>query len=43
MNNQQYFLFFACLMFVAAAVFVLVARFYREKTYLQSQDAPTVS
>ncbi|MEP7248591.1 MAG: POT family MFS transporter [Spartobacteria bacterium] len=37
MNDQQYFLFFAVLMFVAAALFVFVATFYREKTYLQSQ------
>ncbi len=38
MNDQQYFLFFAVLMFVAAALFVFVATFYREKTYLQSQE-----
>jgi POT family proton-dependent oligopeptide transporter len=38
MNDQQYFLFFAALMFVATAVFVVTARFYREKTYLQSQE-----
>jgi len=37
MNDQQYFLFFAGLMFVAAAVFVVVASFYRGRTYLQSQ------
>ncbi len=40
MNDQQYFLFFAGLMFAAAAVFVVVAMFYRGKTYLQSQDKP---
>jgi POT family proton-dependent oligopeptide transporter len=40
MNDQQYFLFFAGLMFAAAAVFVVVAMFYRGKTYLQSQDVP---
>jgi hypothetical protein len=39
MNDQQYFLFFAVLMFVAAAVFVVFASFYRGKTYLQSQEA----
>jgi POT family proton-dependent oligopeptide transporter len=39
MNDQQYFLFFAGLMFLAAAVFVVVASFYRGKTYLQSQEA----
>ncbi|MES2571725.1 MAG: POT family MFS transporter [Verrucomicrobiota bacterium] len=38
MNDQQYYLFFAGLMCVAAAVFVIVARFYRGKTYLQSQE-----
>jgi proton-dependent oligopeptide transporter, POT family len=38
MNNQQYFLFFAVLMLVAASVFVVVAMFYRGKTYLQSQE-----
>jgi POT family proton-dependent oligopeptide transporter len=40
MNDQQYFLFFAGLMFAAAVVFVVVAMFYRGKTYLQSQDKP---
>jgi proton-dependent oligopeptide transporter, POT family len=40
MNDQQYFLFFAGLMFVAAAVFVVVALFYKGKTYLQSQELP---
>ena len=39
MNDQQYFLFFAGLMFLAAGVFVVVASFYRGKTYLQSQEA----
>lgn len=38
MNDQQYFLFFAALMLVASVLFVVVARFYREKTYLQSQE-----
>jgi proton-dependent oligopeptide transporter, POT family len=38
MNDQQYFLFFAVLMLVAAAVFVVFAMFYRGKTYLQSQE-----
>jgi POT family proton-dependent oligopeptide transporter len=38
MNDQQYFLFFAVLMFVAAAIFVVFAIFYRGKTYLQSQE-----
>jgi POT family proton-dependent oligopeptide transporter len=43
MNNQEYFLFFAALMFVTAVIFVFVARHYREKTYLQSQDAPATT
>jgi POT family proton-dependent oligopeptide transporter len=38
MNDQQYFLFFATLMLAAAVVFVIVASFYRGKTYLQSQE-----
>lgn len=38
MNDQQYFLFFAVLMLVAAASFVVFAMFYRGKTYLQSQE-----
>lgn len=38
MNDQQYFLFFAALMLIAAVTFVIVASFYRGKTYLQSQD-----
>ena len=40
MNDQQYFLFFAVLMLIAAAIFVVVAMFYRGKTYLQSQEQP---
>ena len=40
MNDQQYFLFFAELMLVAAVIFVFVASFYRGRTYLQSQDNP---
>jgi proton-dependent oligopeptide transporter, POT family len=38
MNDSQYFLFFAAIMFVAAVTFVIVAMFYRGKTYLQSQE-----
>jgi len=38
MSDQQYYLFFAALMFVAAATFVVFAMFYRGKTYLQSQE-----
>jgi len=40
MNDQQYFMFFTLLMLGAAAVFVVVAMFYRGKTYLQSQEVP---
>jgi proton-dependent oligopeptide transporter, POT family len=39
MNDEQYFLFFAGLMLIAATIFTIVATFYREKTYLQSQEA----
>jgi POT family proton-dependent oligopeptide transporter len=39
MNDQQYFLFFAVLMLLAAGIFVVVAMFYRGRTYLQSQEA----
>jgi POT family proton-dependent oligopeptide transporter len=37
MNDQQYFLFFAELMAAAAVIFVIVASFYKGRTYLQSQ------
>jgi len=40
MNDQQYFLFFTMLMLIASAVFVVMAMFYRGKTYLQSQEKP---
>lgn len=40
MSDFQYYLFFAGVMFVAAVLFVIVARFYRYRTYLQSQDRP---
>lgn len=39
MTDYQYYLFFAGLMFVAAAIFVVVASFYRGRTYLQSQES----
>jgi POT family proton-dependent oligopeptide transporter len=38
MSDYQYYLFFAGLMFVTACVFVVVARFYKGRTYLQSQE-----
>jgi POT family proton-dependent oligopeptide transporter len=38
MNDTQYFMFFAQLMFVAAIIFVVVASFYKGRTYLQSQE-----
>lgn len=40
MSDFNYYLFFAGLMFVATAIFSVVARYYRGKTYLQSQDVP---
>src|SRR6266513_1264004 len=40
MNDQPYFLFFTVLMLVASAIFVVVAMFYRGRTYLQSQELP---
>ncbi len=38
--SSSYFRFFVLLMFVTAIVYIFVARRYREKTYLQSQDEP---
>jgi POT family proton-dependent oligopeptide transporter len=40
LSDQNYYMFFAQLMFVAAIVFVIVACFYKGKTYLQSQEKP---
>jgi POT family proton-dependent oligopeptide transporter len=40
MSDFNYYLFFAGLMFAATLIFSIVARFYRGKTYLQSQDVP---
>jgi POT family proton-dependent oligopeptide transporter len=40
MSDFNYYIFFAVLMLVATAIFAVVARFYRYKTYLQSQDVP---
>ncbi|HEY2801807.1 MAG TPA: POT family MFS transporter [Chthoniobacterales bacterium] len=37
LTDYQFFTFFAILMFCVAAVFVVVASFYKGKTYLQSQ------
>ncbi len=39
MDKEHYFLFFAVLMLVTAAAYTVMARFYREKTYIQSQAA----
>ena len=39
-TTYQYFTFFTWLMFGAAVVFVIVACFYKGKTYLQSQLTP---
>ncbi len=41
LTDYQYFTFFTILMFAAAAVFVVVACFYKGQTYLQSQQ-PTL-
>ena len=40
MSDFTYYLFFAGLMLAATGMFAIVARFYRYKTYLQTQDAP---
>jgi proton-dependent oligopeptide transporter, POT family len=37
LTDYQYFSFFTVVMFVAAAIFVVLACFYKGKTYLQSQ------
>ncbi len=37
LTDYQYFTFFTILMFAAAVVFVVVASFYKGRTYLQSQ------
>src|SRR5438105_1182037 len=41
LTDYQYFTFFTILMFVASVVFVFVARYYKGRTYLQSQQ-PTL-
>jgi POT family proton-dependent oligopeptide transporter len=38
LSAYQYFVFFTWLMFGAAVVFVIVACFYKGRTYLQSQQ-----
>lgn len=38
MSDFNYYMFFAGLMFVATILFSIVARFYKGKTYLQSQE-----
>src|SRR6266436_3001653 len=38
LNDYQYFTFFTILMFAAAVVFVVVACFYKGRTYLQTQQ-----
>jgi len=40
-TDIQYFTFFTILMFAAAIVFVIVACFYKGRTYLQTQQ-PTL-
>ena len=41
LTDYQYFTFFTILMFVMSVVFVFVARYYKGRTYLQSQQ-PTL-
>jgi len=41
LTDYQFFTFFTLLMFAAAVVFVIVASFYKGRTYLQSQQ-PTL-
>lgn len=38
LQGAKYFNFFACLMLVTALIFIAVAYFYKEKTYIQSKD-----
>ena len=38
MSDLHYYLFFAVLMFVTACVYVVVASFYRGRTYIQGED-----
>ena len=40
LSAYQYFTFFTWLMFGAAVVFVIVASFYKGRTYLQTQLTP---
>ena len=40
LTDYQYFRFFTIVMFVAAAIFVVLACFYKGRTYLQSQLTP---
>jgi POT family proton-dependent oligopeptide transporter len=38
MSDFNYYMFFAILMFAATAIFSVIARFYKGKTHLQSQE-----
>ena len=40
MNDFNYYMFFAGFMALATLIFAFVAKFYRHKTYLHSQDQP---
>lgn len=40
LTGPEYYLFFAALMLVAALIFIPVAIFYKEKTYLQEEAKP---
>jgi POT family proton-dependent oligopeptide transporter len=39
LTGVEYYLFFSALMFVAAVLFVFVARFYKDRTHLQEETA----
>jgi len=41
LEGASYFWFFSGLMFVAAVLFVFVARFYKGKTYIQDDEVDT--
>jgi len=40
LTGANYFFFFAAVMFVTALIFVVVAGFYRGRTYIQDSDGP---
>jgi POT family proton-dependent oligopeptide transporter len=42
-TGAEYYLFFAGLMFVTALIFIFVAISYRERTYIQEEQAVSVA